>query len=147
MKKRGQMKISFGMIFSLILIAAFIAFAIYAISIFINVSDEAKIATFIDDLQKDVDRVWKSAEGSQPREYTLPSKIEKICFVDRVNENLIFYPLGSVASDTKIENLDISKTLDDVNTENGELCFENDNGFTIILKKEYGEDLVYIRKP
>ena len=141
-QKSGQMKISFGMIFSIILIIAFIAFAIYAISIFLGVSDEVKIAKFVDDLQNDIDKRWQSEHSSQQISYNLPSKIEKVCFVNRVDENLIFLPIGLTTSDHKIEYLDIGKTLDGAR----ELCFDNNKGIIMVLKKDFGEELVYIRK-
>ena len=56
--KSGQMKISFGMIFSIILIIAFLGFAIYAIMTLLEIIDNAKIAKFVEDLQGDVDKMY-----------------------------------------------------------------------------------------
>ncbi len=91
--KKAQMKLSFGMIFSIILIIIFIAFAFYAILKFLDLQDSIKTAQFSDDLQYDINKMWKSSQGSQPREYLLPSKIKSVCFVEDKyeNENLIFH--------------------------------------------------------
>jgi len=80
--KNGQIKLSFGMIFSIILIIVFLAFAFYAIKTFLGIRDAAQTGKFINDLKSDIDRVWKSTESSEEREYVLPSKIDYICFVD-----------------------------------------------------------------
>lgn len=138
--KTAQMKISFGMIFSIILIVIFIAFAFYAVKKFLNVSDEIKIAQFVDKLESDVDKVWKSTKDSQEVEYSLPKKIEKICFRDS-DENLIFYPLGIVPP-KKINHLDMPKIIKKENS----FCVDNINGkIKLILKKDYGEALVVIQ--
>ena len=89
MKKRGQMKISFGMIFSIILIIIFISFAFFAIKKFIGIQDAMKIGQFGDQLQSDIDKLWRGSQGSQEVEYFIPSKIESVCFVDDEYENLV----------------------------------------------------------
>ena len=113
--KRGQMKLSYGMIFSIILIIVFLAFAFYAIKKFMGIQNTVMVGDFIDSLGSDVDKMWKGSQGSQEREYRLPKKIQYVCFADfysserggkdeyypelkRVfneKENLVFYPVGS----------------------------------------------------
>jgi len=155
--KRSQMKISFGMIFSIILIIAFIAFAFYAIKLFLGVSDEAKIGKFIENLRGDVNRLWQSSHASQVFTYELPNKVEKVCFVENGYKNLAFIPRESSSFiEVNITHFDIAKTLDESNENNvddgleklGEgLCFENNGKINILLKKDYGEEKVYARIP
>ena len=82
MEKRGQEQLSFGMIFSIILIIFFIVFAFYAIQKFLVIGNTAKIAGFTGQLESDIDKMWRGSQGSQKAEYFLPSKIEYICFAD-----------------------------------------------------------------
>lgn len=79
---KGQMKLSFGMIFSIILIIVFIAFAFYAINFFLDMQENVSSKKLITDIQKDVDSVWRSSESSQTFEYTLPKNVDALCFVD-----------------------------------------------------------------
>jgi len=163
--KRGQMKLSFGMIFSIILIIIFITVAFYAINKFLDIQETVQIGKFSTDLQEDVNKIWKSSQGSQPKEYPLPKKIEYICFVDYLsgkkgerlnlydeleqdffeNENMFIYPISSAQGQSGkwIKNLNLEETT----LSNNPLCFENTNGkIRIILKKDFGETLVTIEK-
>ena len=54
MKKRGQLQISFGMIFSIILIIAFVALAVYVIMIFLDTGKCANTGLFKNDLQQEI---------------------------------------------------------------------------------------------
>jgi len=84
-KKRAQMQLSFGMIFSIILIIFFVAIAFYAIKVLLNTQNTMNISKFKSDLQNDVDKIWKSSKTSQEIQYLLPSKIKKVCFADFSN--------------------------------------------------------------
>ncbi len=160
-KKMGAMELSFGMIFSIILIVVFIAFAVYAIQKFLGISDTARINSFKDALQSDVDKMWRGSQGSQEKEYNLPSKIKKICFAYYSseskgpnsnmyeelrrgyyeNENLFFYPINSADGLTfKVEHIDIGKITEDENP----LCFDNE--VKLIIKKNFEDALVIIEK-
>lgn len=160
--KRAQMQLSFGMIFSIILIIVFISFAFFAISKFLGMQRSIVVASFIDDLQKDVDRMWQSAQGSQEKNYILPKKIQYVCFIDfksRANnknyiydelgqvysesENMFFYPVGSAEGlDSKeIKHIDINKITGMENP----FCIENIGGkVKIIIKKGFEDNLVKI---
>src|SRR3989338_88314 len=81
MKKRGAMELSFGMLFSIILIIIFIAFAIYGVTKFLNLQKNIQTKTFANDLNFDIDKLWKS-QGAQPVVYTLPGNVEKVCFIE-----------------------------------------------------------------
>ena len=82
------MKLSFGMIFSIILIVIFIAFAIYGVKRFLGMQDTVQVEKFKADLQNDIDKIWKANQGSQEREYFVPKKIYEVCFVDDEGGNL-----------------------------------------------------------
>jgi hypothetical protein len=134
--KSGQMHLSFGMIFSIILIIAFIAFAFYGIRFFLRLQDTTKIGTFRENFQKDVDAMWKGSQGRQEVKYDLPNKIEQVCLKNWQYENLAFIPEDSVKLDpVNISHLDIPK----------DICFDNINGkISMILKKDYGENSVSV---
>jgi len=140
--KKGQMKLSFGMIFSIILIIVFLAFAIYAITKFLGFQDTLKIEGFMNDLQGDIDRIWKGSQASIQVEYSLPKKIDAVCFTDEEHENL-FFQSETIIRGKKIEHIDILET-----TKNGgedPFCIENENGkVKMIIKKDFGESLVTI---
>ena len=162
--KRGQLKLSFGMIFSIILIVIFLVFAFYAIKTFLGISDSAKTAKFVNNLQADIDRVWKSAQSSQEQEYFLPSKIEYVCFVDFFisekgekghfyselkrsyygSENMVFYPFGSSELGSReIKNIDLIEITLDENP----FCIQNTNGKAkLTLVKEFDDALVTITR-
>lgn len=125
---RAQIKMSFGMIFSIILIIVFLVFAFYAIRTFMNIQNTAQVGIFLDDLQSDITSAWNSPESAEEREYSLPLKIKYVCFVDfnapatgtnaglfselrrayYGSENMVFYPVGSSGMEsTKIRNIAI----------------------------------------
>ncbi|MEK6925789.1 MAG: hypothetical protein AABW50_00775 [Nanoarchaeota archaeon] len=152
--KKAAMELSFGMIFSIILIIAFIAFAFIAIKALLKTNDQAKIASFVDGLRADVDKVWRASQASQKVSYNLPGKIEEICFVDHTDfgESLILAPNDFDFPPIKIDHIDFEKTLANnavgVTTRDGEkiLCISNDGKVEMTLYKNYGEDLVTIKK-
>lgn len=138
--KRGQLKLSFGMIFSIILIIIFIAFAFYAILKFLGLQDSVKIAQFTDNLQDDINKMWRGS-GSQEVEYSVPSKIKSICFVDNEYENLKFRSDEFIGG-KEIEHINITKMI-----EEGDFCIDNIKGkVKMIIKKDYGDALVTIEK-
>src|SRR3989344_7355599 len=81
-EKRGQTELSFGMIFSIILIVIFLVVGFYAVRAFIGIGQQTETAKFYDDLQDDINKAWKSSKVSEQQEYLLPGKIKKVCFVD-----------------------------------------------------------------
>ncbi|HEA46717.1 MAG TPA: hypothetical protein ENH99_02955 [Candidatus Pacearchaeota archaeon] len=161
---KGQLKLSFGMIFSIILIIIFFIFAFFAIKSFMGIKNSAETGKFINDLETDIDRVWKSAQSSQQKEYFIPSGVDAVCFTDFEisakganrerydelkrsfygSENLIFYPFGSSDLDsTIVENIDLAEITKDENP----FCLENQEGkINLVLKKDFGEILVKITR-
>ena len=163
MKNRGQIKLSFGMIFSIILIVIFLLFAFYVVQKFLNLKSSMEVGRFVEDLQNEVDKMWKSSQGSQEKEYLISSKVEQIYFIDYNSEsrgksselyqklkqvyygdeNLFFYPIGSGNGlDAKmIEHLDIEKITEDENP----YCIESEKGkLKITISKNFNENLVKV---
>ena len=163
--KKAQLKLSFGMIFSIILIIIFISFAAFAVQKFIEVQNTVQTGQFINNFQNDIDKIWKGSQGLQKKEYSLPKKITFVCFTDYSsnkkgqnrnfydelkmlyyeNENLFFYPINSAGgfNGKEVRNIDLTKTTE---TENP-LCAENINGkVSFTIQKDFNEALVTIRR-
>jgi len=164
-RKRGQLDLSFGLIFSVILIVAFLGFAVYAIVNFLGMKDKIEVGKFIADFQEDVNVLWRSMQGMDDFSYSLPLKIKEVCFIDSTkgkkgrnasiyeelnmrlakDANLIFYPLGSSKGlfSVNIEHIDLSN----MTKMNNPLCFPNKNGkTTLVLEQESGgTNLVIVR--
>lgn len=142
MKKRGAMEMSFGMIFSIVLIIIFIAATFYAITKFLQLQETIKISKFGSDLQSDIDKMWKGSQGSQEVEYSLPSKIKAVCFVEDEFQNLIFQS-EKIISGKQINHID---TANMTSTEE-QYCIENiKDKVKMVIKKDYGEALVTIMR-
>ncbi len=141
--RRGQIHLSFGMIFSIILIIIFIAFAFYAIQKFLGLQDSIKINTFYDTLQNDVNTVWNSAQAVQPKPYILPSSVKEICFTNTGSENMILYGNNNRPENShNVDHINITAT-----TAAGDSCFNVINGqLSLVLQKNFGDTLVTIAK-
>jgi hypothetical protein len=140
--KFGQANISFGMIFSIILIIIFLVFGFYAIKKFIDLQQTVQIQQFEKDLQDDVDKMWKSVQGSQEISYVLPKKITAVCFENDEFQNVKFVSANPIPG-KQINNIDVIRTIGN----EGSLCIENNNGkIKLRISKEYGETLVTIGK-
>lgn len=141
--KRGQINLSFGMIFSIVLIIIFIAFAIYAIVHFLALQDSININNFYSTLQSDVNTVWNSQQAVQTKSYTLPTSIQEVCFTNTGNENLILYGANNRPENSNsIDHINITAT-----TSEGDACFNVADGkFSLVLQKNFGNTLVTITK-
>jgi len=158
MKKRdksGQMEMSFGMIFTIISVIIFIAFAVYAISIFLNSQKSIQAESFANELQNDIDKMWQGS-GQQEKTYSVPGKIEYVCFInfnspaDNMEEiysklklfsdegNLFFYPHDYEGKE--IQHIDLQKTT----VQKNPLCIQNNNGVKITIKKDFGDALITV---
>ena len=130
MGKRGQIQISFGMIFSIILTIFIIATAIYAITFFLNLSKCSQIGLFFNDLEKRVDKAWTSEISQEVFSGSLPGGIVAICF-GNLNQSFIGH---------QIEHEDISDGLP-FNTDNsfiypvGEACGREGASFNLVHAK------------
>ena len=63
------MRLSFGMIFSIILIVIFLAFSVYAIKKFLGIQKTAQVSEFLNNIQTNINQMWRGSEGSVEREY------------------------------------------------------------------------------
>jgi hypothetical protein len=139
-KKRGQANISFGMIFSIILVIIFLVFGFYAIKKLIDLQQTIQIETFLKDFQDDVDKMWKSVQGSQEVQYNLPTKVTAVCFQNDEFQNLRFVS-KNIINGKQINNLDILNTI----KEETSLCIQNSKGkIKMRITKDYGETLVTV---
>ena len=139
--KKGALEISFGMIFSIILIIVFLAFAFFGIKRLIGVQETSLVGQFKYDLQNDIDTMWNGPQGNQKMIYQLPKKIEGVCFIDDNSENLYFLPIGKY-SGGRINHIDISGTLGS----RDEKCFMVQNGkIEITLIKDFGKTEVTLK--
>ena len=139
--KRGQMKLSFGMIFSIFLIILFIVFAFYAITKFLKMQQVLQVETFVENLQRDVNEI-RGSPGSAEETYPLPKKVERICFTDNEFDNLII-KFAKTTEDKNIENINILN----ITAERDPYCIQNVDGkVKLIISRDSREDLVTITK-
>lgn len=160
------MKLSFGMIFSIILIIVFMTFAFYVIKILLQGQSDNSVLLFKEKMQDDIDKIWKgSGSLRNPDGYSLPSKVEMVCFVDYSSpekgmnsgiyeklkqayygsENLIFYPVGSAngLDSALIKHIDLEKITESENP----YCIENNDGKVMLtIKRDYNEELVLVER-
>jgi len=87
MKKKGQVfGLSYGMIFSIIIIVAIIFVAFYAIRFFLDTNQCTQVAFFHDSIQSEVNTAWQSGfyhgefVGRLPTSGILGTGITKVCF-------------------------------------------------------------------
>jgi len=145
--KKAQMQISFGMIFSVILIILFIAFAVYGISKFLGVSRLAQVESFKSDFQGDINKIWGGSGSSALVEYSIPNKIKQVCFVNDEYENMYFVPLDSAYKRALIKNIDIVKTTAGSTSNPKKLCIPTSDGkISMTIKNTYNEKPVTITK-
>ena len=139
MEKKGQMKLSFGMIFSIILIIAFIVFAFFAIQKFFKIQDTVKKEKFFTNLETDVNKLWDGSRGKNLVKYNLPTMaitVRKVCFISD-NERNVQLLLKEGRDERIIEHLKI----------NNDICIVPENGkVEFYLVKDYGDPLVYVEK-
>lgn len=147
--KQGQMKLSFGMIFSIILIIAFIAFAVYGISYFLDLKDSAQVGTFTDDFQSDLEEKWRASEVGTSHSYNLPSEYTEICIHD-LDESDGDYNLGLSTEDSQFQDeetytIECGQGTDCMNVENSPDCTEIESGeFSLSFQKSSGDAQVTV---
>ena len=161
---KGQTEMSFGMIFSIILIIFFLTFAFFGIKIFLGIQDSAKTTKFLSDMQSDIDKAWRSSQSSQEKVYSLPSKNEEVCFVDFASssrgqnsgiydelkrayygsENMVFYPVDFEETEsTRINNIDLERITEEENP----FCIKNVDGKVgLRLTKDLSDALVTLER-
>lgn len=129
---------SFGMIFSIILIILFVSFAVWGITKLLNIQEKVGVEKFPDELQEDINDIWGSSHGEQKKSYELPKKVGSVCFVDEeYPENLFLKEKkeGGIEKEIgryEIKHLDIEKTTQ----EKEEICIQNEGEINLKLIKE-----------
>ncbi|PXY71525.1 hypothetical protein CXX78_00570 [Candidatus Parvarchaeota archaeon] len=158
MEKRGSVQLSFGMIFSIIIIIVTVSIAFYVIAYFLDLRKCTEIGLFYKDFQDKIDDIWKSEFASEEFVGRLPSGIDGVCLGNLVDgertpeydqiekytrlpndNNFFFYPPEKTC--------DISEAkLNHVNFEDPYWkCFPVENGkVKIKLEKETFDPLVRI---
>ena len=146
--KKGQMELSFGMIFSIILIIVFLVFAFMGIQKFIGIGNQATNLKFTEDLKEDVNKIYLGSKASIIREYRLTKDVEAVCFTDQdEGNNLAIHKKETFPQRENILYVDMEKTLQGDVTDKG-LCFVSSNQKIILkLTKDFGETLITIERP
>lgn len=147
--------LSFGVIFSILLIIFFIIIAFIVIKNFLDVQGCAKIEIFVNDLKTDVKRTWNSGYDSHSFQGLLPSKIDYVCFADfssdnrggnmeiwdeitlyeSKNSNMFLYPTGKAC---EVPNHDIPHIdLEEITKDKNPYCIPVNKG-KIVIKIEKG---------
>ena len=166
MKKRGknrraQIQISFGMIFSIILIIAFIALAIYIIMVFLGWKTCTETGLFKQDLQEAIDNAWSRDMHKETFTKSLSGGIEKVCFVDlskaskgnykeyysdfelQGKGNLFFFPLKKACEGQRSFNIN-HLNIDKITEQDNPYCMGDNGKIEIKIEKEFNENLVNI---
>lgn len=174
-KKKGAMELSFGMIFSVILIVIFLALAFYAINKVLSTQKFVKINTSVKSFQDDINEMYKNSGGNyeQAGEYTFPSSRDKFCFIDYEcgatsgrgcirgrgsatiydemekrydeGENLFFYPEKSSEGVYSVTIKNIN--LNEITKVTNPYCIDSIDGKLIVtLKRVEGSSLVIVSK-
>ena len=160
-KAQGIFGISFGTIFSVILIVFFIVIAFIVINSFLNTQKCAQIGIFVDDFKADIKDAWNSQSSSFEFSGNLPSNLDYVCFANLSenfngenfdieneiglyqgqNANLFFYPNKNTCNMPyhNIEHLDIGK----ITALKNPYCIAIDDGKIIInIEKGFNDNLV-----
>lgn len=163
--KRGQIQLSFGMIFSIIIVIATLAVAGYFIVQFLNQKNTFECNQLYQILQEEVNKAWNEGDyGSNSKivKLSAPSGIKEICIGNRssvisekkytseyefmkkyasTDNNLILYPGDSCGS-----RKDFAKTI--LHIETGKFfCIESDSGkIELKLSIDSSSPLVKISK-
>lgn len=125
------------MIFGIILMIIFIAFAVYGVSKFLAMNKGVQVESFKKNLQTDVSNIHQLS-GSDAYNYTLPNKVIRVCFKeDEYNSNMrIVYEKSELTGN--INYLNLAQPI----------CIPVINGkLQLILSKDFGEKLVTITEP
>jgi hypothetical protein len=84
-KAEGAVGMSFGWIFSLILIVFFVFTAIYGIKAFLNMQSCTQVGNFYDSLQKNIDQAYGSSSSDFEMDVNIPG-VNMVCFANLSEE-------------------------------------------------------------
>jgi hypothetical protein len=98
-KAQETIGMSFGTIFSIILIIFFIIVAFIAIRYFLELRSCTEISSFVNELQSGIDTAWNSQKSDFEFKSNLPSGIKQVCFFNYskslskgdISEEISFY--------------------------------------------------------
>lgn len=170
--KRGNKKaqqvfgMSFGVIFSIILIIFILVVAGIAINHFLNLKKCTQLGLFIEDIQKDVDEAWNSQKFTDEASYILPSSLDYVCFAnlsDTViggsieskvysdisiyklsNGNLFFYPKEKACNMPYVNVKHIN--INEITSSKNPYCIPIKNSkITIQIEKGFNDPLVTLK--
>ncbi len=167
MNKRGAIELSFGMIFSIIIMIAIIGVAVYAITTFLNIGKVSQISLFHQRFQETVDEVWSSSITNKVVAFSIPASVKLVCFgnlagtsynpqyedefkelkryssgFEQQNTNRFLYPPGKSGelAYKKVDKVDLTGLI------NGFDCFEvNDAKVKIRLQKDEFDSSVKVQ--
>jgi hypothetical protein len=161
---KGQLELSFGMIFSILLIITFITIAGYVLYKFVDFGKGANVNLFVQELQESIDKLWAAPQGTQDLTWSLDDSVTQICFVDfskpSNNNRELYQELSRFSDDPKInmflypivggsgnnagraiEHVNISSTTAQKNP----YCIPNSGKMTVTIKKSFNEALVTVQ--
>lgn len=102
-KKRGQFQLSYGMIFSIILIVCFIVVAFIAINFFLKMGCSSDEVNLIKNFQDKVDEIWS---GGGIEGYTFREIIGENCGI----KEICFYNSGKDYTTSEVDYMFMTKT-------------------------------------
>lgn len=161
-KAESSIGMSFGVIFSIILMIVFIVFAFIAINYFLNMSKVTTVNLFYENLQNNINKVYASPSSEKEFSFELPPKIEMVCFFDFnksatheiekykevemydfTGENTFLFPQKAMSNLNKktIENINISQITINENP----YCIQNPSSMKLI-KELIGSKTVIIKR-
>lgn len=76
---KGQIQLSFGMIFSIVIVIAILGVGVYVIINFVNLSRCTNINLFYNSLKEEVNKAWEADSVQKQLIKDIPSGIEKVC--------------------------------------------------------------------
>lgn len=153
---------SFGVIFSIILIVFILVTGIIVVKYFLDFQKCGQVKIFVDDFNEGVDRVWKSDSLEFNFEGRLPSGLEYVCFFNssrsvrgnwddvgnEINvfdrENLFFYPLEKSCDNPahRVQHLNLGS----ITRTDNPYCIPVRSGRVVIgIEKGMNEGLVGVR--
>lgn len=141
--KKG-IEISFTFIFIGLFMVVFLAFGFFIIKSFMGSTENVDVSNFVGNVKNIVNEYNRYIEGSEyVLSFSLPVKIEKICFADDINK--ISDPkLKLIYTNDKNMYLfpGYSYKLNDIKVKDGSICLDNFGGtlsLTFIKKQDYVE--------
>lgn len=135
---------SFGMIFAIILIIVFLVAGFIAIGKFLSFQKNVQTSQFVQNLQNDITNAYSSEQASTVETYSVPTNVEKVCFVNSKYNNLQIKIKNQLSTkDSNLKYVDLNNTFS--NNEDM-ICANVTNGkVSIKLTKDFYEPLVKIQ--